>query len=215
MKIFCLIASVILSFSSISQKSYYFSDPLPSVESKIAHVDAKWFGTYKSSTGIISYKVDETGISIISTSISSISKEAIRESTQFDVRDGYIFGVIENDSIPCVYEDERYYFGIRNQDVFIGEGSENVLTKTGSTTSYILNLYENGYYVPMLLDFTGGKLTISYFEYDDETSDFSFVKAQKSIETEYMELIVLSPNEKEFKKLKADGVFDLPKVFKK
>jgi len=215
MKIFCLTASLILSFSSISQKSYYFSDPLPSVESKVTHVDSKWFGTYKSSTGIISYKVDEAGIAIISTAISSISKESVRESTKYDVRNGYIFGVHDVDSIPCVYEDDRYYFGIRNHDVFVGEGSENVLAKTSSNTSYILNQSANGNYIPMLLEFKGGKLKISYFEYDDETSDFSFVETQKSIKTQYQELIVLSPSETEFNKLKADGVFDLPRVFKR
>lgn len=214
MKIFCLIATVILSFSSFSQKSYYFSDPVPSVAAKISAVDSKYFGVYASGTGL-SYSIDESGISIVSTSISSMSRESIRESSKYDVRGGYIFGVVENDSIPCILEEDRYYFGIRNVDVFIGVGNSNVLTKTTSSSIYIVNQYENGNYTPMQLSFKGSKLTISYFEYDDETSNFNFIETQKSIPTQYNELIILSPTAEEFKTLEGKGIFAMGKTFKK
>ena len=215
MKIYCLIASVILSFSSISQKSYYFSDPLPSVDAKIDHVDKKYYGTYKSKTGILSYIIDEAGISIISTTISSIAKEVIRESTQYNVRGGYIHGVVKNDSIPCVLEDDRYYFGIRNTDLFVGLGSENILTKTASSTIYYLNVFENGNYVPMQLVFKGGKMTINYFDYEFDATTFEFITDQKSIETEFQELIILNPSVAEFTLLLQEEIFDSGKVFKK
>jgi hypothetical protein len=215
MKIYCLIASVILSFSTFSQKSYYFSDPLPSATSNITSVDKKFYGTYKSKTGTISYQFDAEGVSIISTSISSISRETIRESTVYDVRGKYIFGVLKNDSLPCVLEDEYYYFGIRNTDVFIGSGSQNVLTKSETSNVYFLNIFENGNYVPIQLEFKGGKLTMTYFEYDLESTKFDLVAKQKTIDTHYQKLVVLSPTEEEFATLLTLEVFDLPRVFKR
>jgi hypothetical protein len=215
MKIYCLIASVILSFSTFSQKSYYFSDPLPSATSKIASVDKKFYGTYKSKTGTISYQFDENGVSIISTSISSISRESIRESSVYDVRGKYIFGVLKDDSIRCVLDDEYYYFGVRNVDIFIGNGSQNILTKSGTSNVYFLNLFENGNYVPIQLEFKGGKVTMNYFEYDLESTKFDFVAEQKTIDTQYQKLVVLSPTEEEFETLRTLSVFDLPRVFKR
>lgn len=215
MKIYCLIASVILSFSSISQKSYYFSDPLPSVDAKVNHVDSKWYGNYASNSGVLTYQIDEYGITIVSTSISSMSRESIRESSQYDVRGGYIHGVLKNDSIPCVLDGERYYFGVRNTDVFVGIGSKNILKKTTSSNIYFLNLFENGNYLPMQLEFKGGKLTIRYFDYETDATQFDFIVEKKSIEIQFQELIVLSPTIDEFARLRKEGVFDLPKVFKK
>jgi hypothetical protein len=215
MKIYSLIASVILSFSSFSQKSYYFSDPLPSATSNIANVNKKFYGTYKSKTGTISYQFDSDGVSIISTSISSISRESIRESSVYDVRGNYIFGLLKNDSIPCVLEDEYYYFGIRNTDVFIGDASQNILTESATSNIYFLNIFENGNYVPMQLEFKGGKLTMSYFDYDLDSTKFDFIATQKIIDTQYQKLVVLNPSIEEFNVLLEDGVFDLPKVFKR
>ncbi|NRA11496.1 MAG: hypothetical protein HRT57_06050 [Crocinitomicaceae bacterium] len=215
MKIYCLIASVILSFSTFSQKSYYFSDPLPSATSKISSVEKKFYGTYKSKTGTISYQFDAAGVSIISTSISSISRKSIRESSVYDVRGGYIHGVLKNDSVPCILEDEYYYFGIRNVDVFIGGQSQNVLAESGVSSIYFLNIFENGNYTPMQLEFKGGKLTMRYFEYDLESTKFDFIEEQKVIDTQYQKLVVLSPTVEEFKTMRTAGVFDLPKIFKK
>lgn len=215
MKIYCLIASVILSFSTFSQKSYYFSDPLPSATSNIMNVDKKFYGTYKSKTGTISYQFDANGVSIISTSISSVSRETIRESSVYDVRGKFIFGVLKDDSIPCVLEDEYYYFGVRNSDVFIGDESQNILTKSATLNIYFLNIFENGNYIPIQLDFKGGTLTMNYFEYDFESTKFDVVAKQKTIVTQYQKLVVLSPTEAEFETLQAEGVFDLPKVFKR
>ena len=214
MKIYCLIASLILSFSSISQKSYYFSDPVPSATSKIDQVDKNWHGTYKSKDGTLSYQMDEKGISIISTNVSSISRETIRESSKYDVRNKYIFGVVDNDSIPCILEEDRYYFGIQNTDVFVGDGSQNILTKTAESNVFIINKYENGNYIPVLLEFKGKKLTMSYFDYDSEDTKFDFIENQTSIDTQYQKLIILSPSETEFTELKTKGIFDYPKLFK-
>jgi len=214
MKIVGLIASLLMSLFSIGQKSYYFSDPLPSSDKSTMAIDSKWFGHYESKAEGRSYEVTMEGIYVISTSISSISREAIRESTLYDVRDNFIFGVIANDSLPCVLEGERYYFGIKNKDVLIGNDSKNQLTRV-SSNEYIVNFYENGYYLPELLVFERNKLIIKDFDYDFETKIFDGIESIKRIPTEYHELIVLSPNESEYNELVNNGIYPDVVEFKK
>jgi hypothetical protein len=56
---------------------------------------------------------------------------------------------------------------------------------------------------------------MTYFEYDLESTKFDFVAEQKTIDTQYQKLVVLSPTEEEFETLRTLSVFDLPRVFKR
>lgn len=214
MKIIGLVASLFFSFISIGQKSYYFSAPLPSIDKKVLTVDEQWFGLYSSNSVTRSYEFNETGIYIISTSISSISRETIRESTTYDVRNNFIFGVIENDSIPCVLEGERYYFGIQNKDLLLGPSSKNVLTRLGSN-KYVLNFYENGNYIPELITFERNKMDLEDFNYEAETTVFDTIENQKSIDAEYFDLVILAPNPDEYNRLVLAGIYTSATSFKR
>lgn len=215
MKIVGLIASLSLTFFSIGQKSYYFSSSLPSGEASLVTVDKKWHGKYALGAGNLLLEVSETGIAMISTTISSISREEIRESSTYDVRNGYIFGVVLNDSIPCVLEDDRYFFGIRNKDQIVGGSSKNVLSASGRVANeYILNTYENGYYIPSILLFENKSVTSKQLDYDLETSVFDFVASQKNVQGAALDLVVLSPTNEEFKSL-LNTVFLIVDVYKK
>lgn len=211
MKIFGLLATLFCSFISIGQKSYYFSEPVPSIENRVENISSNYFGTYQSSNGR-TYEISNDGIFIISTSVSSISRETIRESSTYTVRNGFIHGVILNDSIPCVLEGERYYFGIKNKDVLVGPSSDNVLTKS-SATLYYINTFENGQYIPTKIEFVKKSLIVSHFDYETDSNPFDFVTSQKKIETPHHELIVLSPTMEEFSQMKASIIFPETKEY--
>ncbi len=216
MKIIVLIATLVLSNLSFSQKSYYFENPLSPSNEKITHVSEKCFGSYIGNTGTLTYEVNADGIFVKSTSISSISRETIRESSQYKVRNGFIHGVIKNDSLPCVLDDDRYYFGINNKDVLIGAGSLNILSPLDDYgRAYLINTYDNGNYIPMRLEFAMGKLTISYFDYEFDTKLFRFISDKRSINTGGTELVILNPDEKEIKKLLDKEIFEGPTVLMK
>ena len=207
MKIFVVVASLFLSLNVIGQKSYYFSDPVPSAEKRIDNVNAKLFGEYTSPDGRI-YSFEETGIYVISTSISSMSRTSIRESAQYNVINGYIHGVLKDDSIPCVLDGERYYFGVRNRDLLIGEGSNNVLTESANNSNeYFINMKEDGVYVPIRLTFQKKGLDISYFDYEFETEIFDGVENQKVIKNEFNDLVILSPTSDEFYQMAMEELF--------
>ncbi|MEJ6583258.1 MAG: hypothetical protein QNL61_03155 [Crocinitomicaceae bacterium] len=217
MKIIGLIASLILTFFSIGQKSYYFSEPCPNNQSSQTTVNEKWHGRYAVNNGKNIYEVNSEGIFMVSTTISSISREEIRESTKYDVRDNYIFGVVSNDSLPYVLEGERYFFGIRNKDVIVGKGSENELRSSGRVASeFILNTYENGYFIPSIIRFESKSISTTQLDYDYETTVFDFIADKKSVQGQNIELIVLKPNAAEFNSILKDStIFSIIQEFKK
>jgi len=214
MKIIGLLTSLFLTFFSIGQKSYYFSDPLPSSEDKVTNVDSKYFGLYKSDEAARSYQISEEGIFIISTSISSVSREMIRESSTYRVHNNYIFGVVKDDSLPCVLEGERYYFGIQNKDVLVSTSSKSQLAKI-SAGRYILNHAEDGLFTPSLLYFEGNKLILEEFNYDFETTVFDKIQNQKVTPSEHFDIVILSPTKDEFNALMGNSIFSESFTFKK
>ena len=194
----------LLSFSTIFQSfgqiSFDFSEPLPIDEKSITSVSSSDFGTYISENNETKYIFDSQGIWIETIIFSSISKETIRESSTYVVRNGYIFGVALNDSLPCVLENERYHFGLKNKEQVVGGNSLNVLKKFNSS-SYILNFKENSGFTPSLLTFNGKNLTIQHFDYETGTNQFSTIIIQSSKKIEGMNYITLSPSKQEWKEL--------------
>src|SRR5690606_25421830 len=99
----------------------------------------------------------------------------------------------------------RYFFGIRNKEVIIGAGSKNVLLPSGRVSNeFILNVYENGYYIPSIVVFESKKISISQLDYDYETTVFDFIVDKKSVQGQKIEIIVLKPNLSEFETLLKD-----------
>jgi len=199
MKIIGIIISLFFTFLGFTQKSYDFSIPLPPNENSISTVSSELYGIYHSIEGDGYYEFNEFGVWIISTVYSSISKEMVRENAKYTVRNGYIFGVIINDSIPCVLEEDRYHFGIKNKDLLIGKGSKNSLKKLADRT-YILNFEENEKYTPTLLTFVGKKLEVKQFDYDNYTTAFDQFKLFTSNKIGSVEFITISPNKKDWRK---------------
>jgi hypothetical protein len=186
-----------ISFYNFSQESFDFSEAVPLGDKTVTIVDEKNFGTFNSANNEIFYEFNEEGIWIISTIYSSISRETIRESSKYKVRNGYIFGIVLNDSLPCELEGERYYFGMRNKDQIIGGKTENVLKKINSNT-YVINFKENGGFIPSLITFSGNNLSIQHFNYESGTNLFSSIKKTISKKVDGMNYITLSPSEKEW-----------------
>ena len=117
--------------------------------------------------------------------------------------------------MPCILKGEYYFFGIQNKEVIVGEGSQNVLKEVDVYGNYMVNVFENGSYIPLNISFSGGKFSIAYFDYDFDTKLFKFINDQESVQEPDYELVILSPNEKEVKRLFKVGMFGEKKVFDK
>lgn len=206
MKLFTITALLFISFIGISQVSYDFSEALPPKEKTVLTVNNSLFGEYQSSDKETFYEFKEDGVWIISTMISSISRETIRESSKYMVKNGYIFGVVADDSLPCELEGERYYFGMRNKEQIIGGNSKNIFKKIDQST-YVINFYENGGYTPSLFTFTGKNLSVQHFDYETGTTLFESIEKQSNKKVENMNYITLTPTEKEFSQIGILSIF--------
>ena len=200
MKIVTIITYIFLSATAFSQNSYYFSNPLPSEEKKVSSIDKKWFGEYNDEERSLSYDFSADGLTIISTQVSSVSKKTVRESSKYSIRDNFIHGVVENDSLQCIYKKGYYYFGIRNRDAVVFKNSPAQLTRLNDR-EYILNYEEGGKYLPVKLVFSNGKLTVSEFDYEPDQRSFNFIETQSETIIDAQNVIVLSPTQPEFDQL--------------
>lgn len=204
------------SLSAIAQNSYEFGVTLPIETPPVYTVDSKFYGVYESDKGTqTAYELTDKGIFIKTLNIQAITKETMRENSQYFVRNEHLFGVTE-DSIPYVYEDEKYYFGLRNTVSIVGVDVDNKLVSLNQW-SYILNIKTENGYIPMLLEFIGNQLQISSFDYDEEGKVFKKVKEQRNIEQQKNELtiIVLIPTLKEWQKLSKKEIFGNPRNYNK
>jgi len=209
MKIVASLVAFIIVFSANAQYSYYFAEPLPTAGSEVGMVKEKYFGSYATKDGTITYNFDNQGLTLTSTTISAISKEVVRETSKYSVRNGYLFGVEKNDSVPCILEDGFYYFAIRNHDRFAGGTSKNILTSTSTPGEYVLNIYDNGKYIPQLLRFNGKKLEIAHFDYDGEESDeFAFISEQEELPLDGLKLVILKPEAEDFDRIASQALLE-------
>ncbi len=207
MKIISILTVLFLSNFLIGQKSYYFADIVAPDGQEVNTVQPKYFGTYTSESGLV-YEVNANGIFIITTNISSISREVIRESSQYQVRGDYLFGVVENDSVPCALQGEYYYFGVRNKTAVTGSSSINVLVQSSDKNNvYYINRPSQDAFVPMRLTFSKNAMDVELFDYELDTELFNFIEEQSSLAGEFNELIRLSPTASEFDELERQKIF--------
>lgn len=211
--VFFLIFVFCFPFSEIqAQNSYEFGVLLPIEGVETASTSPNFFGVYGNDSQI-EYEVNEQGIFIHTLNIQMISKETIRETGKYFVRNEHIFGVTK-DSIPCVFQDDNYYFGVRNTIQLSGLNTENKLINNGDQ-SYILNFKSENGYVPALIEIKNNQFSIAYFDYDSEGKVFKKVKEKQTIKANNLDITILMPTLREWQKLSAKQLFGTAQVYSK
>jgi hypothetical protein len=204
MKQFIFLIFSFLSFVCFTQVSYVFKESMPPSADIVNTIDSKYFGSYKNDkTGTI-FKFDNEGINIITTIYSFISKEQVRESSKYKVKNNYIFGVKENDSLPCFLENDNYYFGVQQKTNL--KQSELVFKKINAK-SYVLNFIENHTYSPSMISFEKNGLKLRHFDYESNTSVFDAILIKSEINSNDFSTIQLSPSQEEWKNLDINSIF--------
>ncbi len=106
--------------------------------------------------------IDETGIYKEKNSIMTIPKAEIRENSTYTVRNGYLFGVVENDSLPCTLDGEHYLF-LKPSKTYLFDplNPTSKLFKLSDSDDYLLLSKEaNGHYSGMMFSFAGSGLDL-------------------------------------------------------
>ncbi len=185
----------------------------PDIEASTS-VAAPFFGMYQQENDFPKYEVNAAGIFLHSLAIHSISRDTLRESSTFSVKGDYIYGIKENDSLPCVLEGDSYYFGVPTKEMILGATSPNVL-KQLNKNEYLLNFQQEGKFIPCKLQFGNMQLKISYFDYvNGENKALDFVKKKQEIIDASLTTVLLLPTQKEWKKMLELGIFGETLLFK-
>jgi|SRR6218665_271914 len=154
---------LLLSFSVNAQKMLQFSDAQPADISSTSTCDETCFGRYKDEQTGATYIVDQNGISIETIVINFVTRAQIRESSKLKLRGNYLHGIKTNDSVPCVEDGDKVYYGIPQKMLIIGTGSLNSLKRINAK-KYIINFHEGQYFEPSMLTFDAKGLHITHPE---------------------------------------------------
>jgi len=99
--------------------------------------------------------VDQTGLYLKKNKLLNISREEVRENSKYWVKDNYIHGVIEGDSLPVALEKELYYFLVPSKTyLYENRGGANRMMQMSQTRYAIFSFEDVGYYSVIVADFT-------------------------------------------------------------
>ena len=170
--------------------SVYFDESAFKVLTPVANVAPAYFNKYelaeteenqvRKAAGEYLF-ADETGVYLEKNKLLFITREQVREDSRYQVRNGYLFGVIEGDSLPTALDGENYYFLIPSKTYLADVKSETTKIYNGlNAGEYLVVTSEpNGYHSCIYLRFKPGRLDVMELPLDTEACSVALVKDQK------------------------------------
>lgn len=214
MKTISAILILWVNFSIFAQQSYEFKAALPPNADVLKTVAESHFGSYvNAETGTV-FEFSEEGVAMIAIINSYITKEQVRETSRFQVRNNYLFGVVEGDSLPCIFEDDKYFFGMKQKTMLNDAAHKGVLKKMSAAT-YVINFYEGSGFTPSLITFAGNSIRLSHFDYVSETDIFDAIVSKEMIKASGYTTQLLQPTQKEWETISKLQMFGKETVFTK
>ena len=99
--------------------------------------------------------IDATGIYREKNKLMTMPKSEVRENSKYTVRNGWMHGVMENDSIPCHLEEETYYFLIPYKTyLFKPASAPNKMIQINRSAYALFSFEDVGAYSITVVQFT-------------------------------------------------------------
>lgn len=144
---------------------------------------------------------DESGVYIEKNKLLFITRTEVRENPKYMVRNGYLFGVVENDSVLVAPEDEKYYFLIPSKSyLYNGLNSENFLYKGLQPGDYLVLTPEESYYSALYIRFNANGIELMDLTGDNDNFDLRNVK-KKEVKNGKLTTYIIEPSKDEWKKI--------------
>jgi hypothetical protein len=145
---------------------------------------------------------DPTGIYVEKNRLLSMSREEVRENSKYSVVDGYLHGVVENDSVRVALDGEKYYFLIPVKAYFFDKKARADRMFQISQNAYALfNYQDNGHYSVMVVHYTSGGVLLKEIELKATgKNSLESIETRKEIkeESENIRAYLLTPNRDEW-----------------
>jgi len=186
--------------------SVYFDVKASPGTEKLSQIDAKYHQKYtlvgrdENDLRVASgdeLVVDATGIYIEKNRLLSISRTEIRENSAYTLREGYLHGILPNDSVLVALDGELYYFLIPTKTYLYEVGGRtNQLYRGKNTNEFLVFTKEdNGYLSALKLSFSGKKISLSLLDLEQTNFDFKRVTGKKIMEGKIPVYILLPKKE--------------------
>lgn len=199
------------SFSQTDYYSIYFE--LPSVKGKkqLTNLNPTCFGNYQldenentllrsaAGDGLV---IDETGMYIGKNKLLSISRTEIRENSKYTIRNGYLFGVVKDDSVRVALEDDRYYFLLPSKTYLYEKNNAGFTLYEGKTKQeyIIFTKEENQMYSVLYVQCTTKTVLLGELDLENDAFDPRTIK-DISVVLKNPITYRANPNESEWDKL--------------
>jgi hypothetical protein len=210
--LFTLIAFFALSCFSQEQEEiysiYFNANAKPDTE-KLNGIDERLHGTYNlvgknendlrvaAGNDLI---VDQTGIYLQKNTVLSISRTEIRENSKYTIREGYLHGVVPNDSVMVALDGESYYFLLPQKSYLYEPNKTNpVIYKGLNLNEYVvLSKESNGYLSVLYISFSGDLIQLKQLDLEQKEFDFKLIKHEKIMEGK-IPVYILNPSPTDWK----------------
>lgn len=191
--------------------SVYFDSKINPGTKKLNSIPAKYYGTFslitKSEIDLRGAAgdnliVDESGVYLSKNRLLSISREEIRENSQYSISNGYLHGVLENDSVLVALEDDSYYFLIPRKIYLYELANQNTFLYQGldANKMLVLSKEDNTHYSAIYVTFNGGNVVLNELDFDQKILDFRSLRGKKT-EIEGTTTYILNPTKVEWQLL--------------
>lgn len=168
--VFLVTISVQISFANDEFYSFYFHKSSLFELNSVKTIAPQLFGKYelrdmpqyelRRAAGEFLH-VDQSGVYLQKNKLLNISREEVRENSKYWVKDNYLFGVVEKDSVPVALEGEQYYFLMPAKTYLFKSGGGADRMMQVSKTRYALFSFEDvGHYSVIVVEFGSGTLEL-------------------------------------------------------
>lgn len=146
--------------------------------------------------------VDATGAYIEKNKLLFITREQVREDSQYELRNGYLFGVVEDDSVLTALDGEKYYFLIPAKTyLFEANIGPSIVYEGLTSNEYLVVTPEpNKHFSCIYFRFKSGGLEIMELTFNNTNCSLDIVKKQEIIKGDF-NTYILTPTVSEWKLL--------------
>lgn len=130
--------------------------------------------------------VDETGIYLEKNRLLTISREEVRENSKYRVANGWLHGVVENDSVACALDGDTYFFLVPAKNYLYESGrGPGRLARINKQKYAIFSVEDNGYFSCVVVDFTSGQVKMNEINLSTkDPNSIEKIEKKKEIPTE-------------------------------
>lgn len=191
--------------------SVYFDSKTKPDSKQVIEIDSKYYHKYslvvrneldlRAASGD-NLTVDASGIYLEKNRLLTISRTEIRENPAYHLSDGYLHGVLPNDSVLVTLDGEQCYFLIPKKTYLYEAATKTTQLYQGRTPNeyLILSPEENGTNSILMVHFSANQITLSAIDLEQTVFDFKAVTGKINTADE-IPVYILAPSKTEWKEI--------------